>query len=82
MVLSVTSKCIIVNFSPETSNGFKICFFPWGTFQLDVPLDEVAFSKLDWLQWGYMFSRVTRMGSHIFGISGIRFVYGIDKFHT
>ena len=24
------------------------------------------------IKWGYIFSRVARMGSHIFGISGIR----------
>ena len=40
----------------------------------DVPLDGVAFPHnwVDYNQWGYIFSRVTRMGSHIFWISAIR----------
>ena len=36
----------------------------------DVPLDGVAFSWLDWLEWGHIFNRFTRMGSHIFGFLG------------
>ena len=30
----------------------------------DVPLDGVAFSRLELLEWGRIFNRVTRMGSH------------------
>ena len=33
----------------------------------DVLLDWVALSRLDWLEWGSIFNRVTRMGSDIFG---------------
>ena len=33
----------------------------------DVLLDWVAFSRLDWLEWGSIFNRVTRMGWDIFG---------------
>ena len=36
----------------------------------DVPLDGVAFSRLEWLWWGRIFNRFTRMGSQIFGVLG------------
>ena len=36
----------------------------------DVPLDGVAFSRLEWLYWGRIFNRFTRMGSQIFGFLG------------
>ena len=36
----------------------------------DVPLDGVAFSRLEWLYWDRTFNRFTRMGSQIFGFLG------------
>ena len=36
----------------------------------DVPLDGVAFSRLEWLYWGGFFNRFTRMGSQIFRLLG------------
>ena len=36
----------------------------------DVSLDGVAFSQLEWLLWGHIFNRFTRMGSQIFGFLG------------
>ena len=47
----------------------------------DVLLDGVAFSWLDWIWWGRIFSRVTRMGSNIFGFFGVRkfFIFTVSK---
>ena len=36
----------------------------------DVPLDGVSFSRLEWLKWGCIFNRVTRLGSQIFRFLG------------
>ena len=46
-----------------------------------MPLDEVAFSRLDWLWWGRIFNRVTRKGSHIFGFWRVRqfFTFTVSK---
>ena len=46
-----------------------------------VLLDGVAFSRLDWIWWGRIFNRVTRMGSHIFGFFGLRkfFIFTVSK---
>ena len=33
-----------------------------------MPLDGLAVSRQDWLLWGCIFNRVTKIGSHIFGI--------------
>ena len=35
----------------------------------DMPLDGVAFSQQEWLSWGCIFNRVSRMGSHLFKIN-------------
>ena len=36
----------------------------------DVPLVGVAFSRLDWLSWGRIFNKVSRMGWYIFWVWG------------
>ena len=50
--------------------------FPWGKTSTcrwkvneDTPLDGVLFSQQEWLSWGCIFNRVSRMGSHLFKIN-------------
>ena len=44
----------------------------------DIPLDDVAFSRLNWLTWGCIFNWVANMGSHIRGFGGKKILVGRD----